>query len=392
MQSDLFPDIDPADENVDDVHASVADLRNAVLYNTDWTVETVVNQIKKGRIDLSPAFQRRDAWTLKAKSLLIESVLLNFPIPQITLAEKPDDKTFIVVDGKQRLTAISQFVGGLEKTKDNNFTLCGLNQLSHLNGKDFKSLCDNYPRESMSLENYSIRTNVIRGWKNDDILYSIFHRLNSGSVKLSAQELRQSLHPGHFSTFINDYSERSVALRDIFSGEEPDFRMRDVELATRYLSLVFFIDKYSGNLKNHLDITVNLFNDNWKRYERDVTIALERFEQSYRASVAVFTRDHVFKKWNDDGWSNRTNRAIFDSVMFNLTSDDVLDAFNTRSDEMLRAFQSASIIPDFRDAVERTTKTTGALFNRINILSDKFTEIGVMTPKLLLVDNHIAVA
>lgn len=391
MHDDLFPDSDPTDEDIEDARASAADLRNAVLYNTDWTVETIVNQVKKGRIDLTPAFQRRDAWTLKAKSLLIESILLNFPIPPITLAEKPEDKTFVVVDGKQRLTAITQFVGGLNGTKSNNFVLTGLSQLNHLNGKDYSTLSENYPREAVSLENYSIRTNVIRGWKNDDILYSIFHRLNSGSVKLSPQELRQSLHPGPFAKFINEYSETSAALRDIFPGQEPDFRMRDVELVTRYLSLYFFIEKYAGNLKSHLDNTVNTFNNSWDNYEHDIKRALDKFEKGYSASVKVFGREHVFKKWNEEGWGTRTNRAIFDAIMFNLIFDNVLVAFEDRAPDILQAFQAASLEDEFRESVERTTKTAEALYKRISILSEKFSLIGVEGPKIEFVNNRIFV-
>lgn len=51
MQNELLPDDDLNQETVDDVQASQSDLSNAVLYHTDWTVETIVGQIKKGRIN-----------------------------------------------------------------------------------------------------------------------------------------------------------------------------------------------------------------------------------------------------------------------------------------------------------------------------------------------------
>jgi len=257
---DLFEDDDPNLENVDDTFSSANDLSNSVLYNTDWTVETIVSQLKKGRIDINPVFQRRDAWTVKAKSLLIESVLLNFPVPAITLAERSKERTFIVVDGKQRLSSLSQFFGGMPNSKFNSFKLLGLTQLKELNGLDYSQLGETHPGFAAQLDNYSVRTNVIRGWKNDEILFSIFHRLNSGSVKLSPQELRQSLHPGPFTEFITNYSDKSPALRDIFPGDQPDFRMRDIELITRYLALAYFIDDYRGDLKKHLDRTVEKLN------------------------------------------------------------------------------------------------------------------------------------
>lgn len=88
--------------------------RDAVLYGTDWTVRTLLDQIEVGNIDLSPSFQRRDAWSAKNKSRFIESVALQLPIPQIVLAERQDQRgRYIVLDGKQRLLTLAQFAGNL---------------------------------------------------------------------------------------------------------------------------------------------------------------------------------------------------------------------------------------------------------------------------------------
>lgn len=378
-QFDLFLDDDPSEEDISDALTPISDLKNAVLYHTDWTVETIISQLRKGRIDLSPAFQRRDAWGRSAKSLLIESVLLNFPIPAITLAERVKDRTFIVVDGKQRLSTFAQFFGEMPKTKYNSFKLTGLTQLKELNNFNYDELCASHPDLAAQLENYSVRTNVIRGWKSDEILFNIFHRLNSGSVKLSPQELRQSLHPGPFTEFISQYSEVSPALRDIFPGDEPDFRMRDVELITRYISLVWFIESYRGDLKRHLDGTVSLLNSKWDEYQPKIGEVLARFEESYLACTSAFSRKHVFRKWNGQEWESRTNRAVFDAVMFNLLSDDALKAFTERGPEVVDAFKNVSNDDDFRNSIERTTKTAEALYTRIKTLQKRLENIGITT-------------
>lgn len=77
------------DDQADDLDTSlgVDRFRDAVLYGTDWTVRTLLHQIEQGNIDLSPDFQRRDAWSLRNKSRFIESVALQLPIPQIVLAD-----------------------------------------------------------------------------------------------------------------------------------------------------------------------------------------------------------------------------------------------------------------------------------------------------------------
>lgn len=389
--SDPFEYDEVNDENIGDSKSEETDLRDAVLYNTDWTVETIVNQIKKSRIDLNPAFQRRDAWTLRHKSLFIESILLNFPIPSITLAEDKNTKRLILVDGKQRLSTLSQFMGNSLGSKYNNFKLTGLSQLSHLNGRNYEDLSEDFIEETAAFENFPIRTNIIRGWNNNEILYSIFYRLNSGSVKLSPQELRQSLFPGDFATFILEYSETSVALRDIFPGDEPDFRMRDVELLTRYLSLVLFLEQYNGDLKKSLDGTVKTLNTTWPDAQSKIFRILENFEATYQSLVSVFGKKHLFKKWTVNGWEKRTNRAIFDTVMFNFQYPSEISKMCEKKLDVIKVFKEVSQNQQFIDSIERTTKTTLSLYNRLSIFGNALRKEGFSPPKLGLLDNKIRI-
>jgi uncharacterized protein with ParB-like and HNH nuclease domain len=95
----------------------------AVVSGTDWATETVVSQLKRGNIQLDPRFQRRDAWKRDRKSRFIESLIVGLPIPQIVLAESKRDRgKFIVLDGKQRLLSILQFLG-LGQGDNNSYTL-----------------------------------------------------------------------------------------------------------------------------------------------------------------------------------------------------------------------------------------------------------------------------
>lgn len=98
-------------EGLEDLNLKLEQLQNAVLWGTDWTAETIVSQIKKGRIELNPKFQRREAWDDKRKSAFIESLICGFPIPQIILAEgKTKNDPYIVIDGKQRLLSLRRFL------------------------------------------------------------------------------------------------------------------------------------------------------------------------------------------------------------------------------------------------------------------------------------------
>lgn len=136
FMQDLFNE---EDEN--DLIFGSKNFEDSVIWGTDWTTETIVNQLKKGTIDLNPKFQRRNAWSDVAKSRFIESLILGLPIPQIILAEKKDVKgNYIVIDGKQRLLTIISFFSKKENSNFKPFKLKGLNILTNLNGKTYENL------------------------------------------------------------------------------------------------------------------------------------------------------------------------------------------------------------------------------------------------------------
>lgn len=106
-------------ETAEDISCNPENFEEAVIWGTDWTTETIFTQLQKGNIDLNPSFQRRDAWTDREKSRLIESLILGLPVPPIILAENKNKKnSYIVIDGKQRLLSIRRF---FEENDDGEF-------------------------------------------------------------------------------------------------------------------------------------------------------------------------------------------------------------------------------------------------------------------------------
>src|SRR5262245_59838651 len=72
------------------------------------TLDLVIKRIQHGEIDLHPAFQRNEVWTSRARSRLIESILVRIPLPAFYI-DGTNDAKWVVVDGLQRLSAIKQF-------------------------------------------------------------------------------------------------------------------------------------------------------------------------------------------------------------------------------------------------------------------------------------------
>ena len=225
--------------------------QKSVLFNTDWTVSTIVQQIERGNINLDPDFQRRSAWDRERRSQLIESLVIGLPIPNIVLAESKDSRgKFMVIDGKQRLSTLYDYVSATSK---DNFSLRGLVIRDDLNGLKFYNLRQDFSDDANFLENAPIRTVVIRNLPTEYFLYVIFDRLNSGSLPLSPQELRRALQPGPFLNYLDEYLKASEPAKEALGLSVPDRRMRDSELVLRYVAFENSYPTYSGDFKAFLD-------------------------------------------------------------------------------------------------------------------------------------------
>lgn len=346
-------------ESEDDISLTREGADAAVMFNTDWTVETLYTQIKKGNINLDPKFQRREAWDAVRKSKLIESIVCSFPIPNVVLAEDKKVKgKYLVIDGKQRLFSIFSFL-------NNELTLTGLETRSDLNAMRFSDINENKPDEVPTIENQPIRTIIIRNWINEDYLYAIFYRLNSGSLPLSSQELRKALHGGRLLDYIDDFIAASVPFQSIF-GEKLDRRMRDVELVLRFVAFDLFYPNYRGNLKKFLDETVIFFDKDWDRQKASLDDCLSRFTKSLELSILVFEKG-TFKKWNGTDYERRANRAVFDIITRYFSQADIDNAAVLNNRQAIEdSFKSLCALDDrFRETIERTTKTPAATDYRL---------------------------
>lgn len=375
--------------NDTDINEDLEDLEHidnwadgAALWSTDWTAETVLSQLARGNIDLNPSFQRRSAWSDYKQSLFIESLILGLPIPQLILAEDKRKKgSYIVIDGKQRLLALRKFASEGEETGFTPLRLKGLKERNELNRKVYSDLLEDqkFSEDLAAFQNASIRTVVIRNWKSEAYLWEVFLRINTGSVQLSPQELRQALHPGPFSNFIDDASAESVGLRAALNLKEPDFRMRDAEAFLRYIAYKNFAHEYSGNLKNFLDNTTKRFNESWEQSENMLNEQLRQMEDAFSFTEELFGSENYLRKWNGRQFESRKNRAIFDIMLHFFGDANLRAALAGKSDQVVEAFkQLCSDDPEFLASIERTTKTNLANHNRFNKWANALSEISGM--------------
>ncbi|MEQ8235305.1 MAG: DUF262 domain-containing protein [Syntrophomonadaceae bacterium] len=392
---------DPEDQALDDQLENEEDLvpqklrtiSQVTVTATDWTSETLLNQLIRGNIQLNPKFQRRDAWTKERKGKFIESIFLGLPIPQIVLAELKEKRgKYIVIDGKQRLLSLIQFAGKPESTEFDTVKLKGLEIRNDLNGHTLSSL-ENSPAfndDVTAFQNHTIRTVVVKNWPNEDFLYLLFLRLNTGSVRLSPQELRQALHPGPFVDFADDFSGQSPALRRILKIKgKQDFRMRDVELLIRYYAFRNYLPEYNGNLKSFLDNTCKQLNTRWETEEILVREQAKNLEDAITTTEMVFERV-AFKKWNGNSFEGIFNRAIFDIMTYYFCIDDISNAAKQNRVLLVEKFKEACLNQDFRGSIETTTKSLQATYTRFNVWANILQEVlKIPVPIPSFVDGRI---
>lgn len=332
---------------------------DVVVAARDWTVDTIVQQITQGNIDLDPAFQRRNAWRDHRRSRLIESLILGFPVPQIVLAENPRrKKSFIVIDGKQRLLTIAGLYLSQFRAYWNQSKFSGLTVLERLN----KVLLDDFlsdpqfVNERRQLSNADVRTSVVTGFSDEGVLYDIFYRINTGSVSLSSQELRQVLNRGEFAKYLLEVTSQPNKLWNILNIKSPDPRLRDVELLLRLIAWKRFSTKYVGNMAPFLDEVMITLNGSWDVQRASIQELISQILEGVDALIQIFG-ENAGRKYKDGSYERSLNRAVFEVQAYYFSEPQIRNAALKKNVPFKEAFTQLSTDQNFLASVEATTKS-----------------------------------
>ena len=215
-EDDHTGDVTPGELAADDaIEEQIGGQPFRVVYQTNnFLIPQIRDLITDGDgVNLRPEYQRRLRWTNKQKSLLIESLLLNIPVPPVFFYEN-DLARYEVMDGQQRLNAIKEFL-------NNQFPLRGLQIISSLNGRTYSKLP---PRIKRNLDRASISAIVLLQESQGKIKKAgssrfyelrrfVFERLNTGGKRLSAQEIRNAIYGGEFNDLIVRLSRNELFTR-----------------------------------------------------------------------------------------------------------------------------------------------------------------------------------
>jgi hypothetical protein len=198
----------------------------------DFTVNSIIDKINRGKVNLRPSYQREYVWTTRTASRLVESLLLNVPIPTMFFHET-ERGNMEVVDGKQRLTSIWAFM--MEEFPDGTpFKLTGLEVYEELNGKTFSDLSET---QQETIKDYPLNVHTISRQSQPDFVFEVFERLNMGATQLNEQELRNCIYQGAYTELLGGLARNAHLLR-IYKSASPHLRMRDRELILRFFAML----------------------------------------------------------------------------------------------------------------------------------------------------------
>ncbi len=291
-------------------------------YSTQRNIESILKWISTKKM-LIPEFQRDYVWTKNTASKLVDSILLNLPIPNIFLYKTiidGEDK-YLVIDGFQRIQTLRYFKSGywnqesdikLSKNynvKDNKTFKINLKSSEWYN-KTYDALDE---KDKFNFDEYNINITVFEQTNpaNKKSMFEVFERINTGSEKLSEQEIRNAIYGGQL---LNDLKAKIINSNyEKICREDKSIckRQNDIDLLLRYITYYYVYEhNFSVNglpFTTSKRILLNDFCDYCSKYNIDYMPYLENifkaidclyefdttaFYSKKRNSVAIGTKIH----------------------------------------------------------------------------------------------------
>ena len=323
-------------------------IKKAFTETKDLPLSMIKEMFDDGDIIPQPDYQRDYIMDEYKASKLIESVLLQIPIPTVYLCEEMDN-TLSIIDGQQRLTSFVKYL-------KNEFELKGLEEYTNLNGKKFIDLDKEIQRVIKTTTIHSI---VIKK-ESQELKYEIFSRLNQGSTSLKAQELRNCIYRGSFNDMLENIAESNKILAILMGTENK--RKNYQEIILRYFALKNF-QEYKSSIKKTL-------NNYMEEHQNDSVEKIEVYKKEFNSKIDIIKQvlgeDAFFAYDRQRGkMMNKFSGSTYDSIIIGFSMFNNNDIM-ANADEIRKAIRDLKMYDsDYQDYTYAATGSKIRVVGRI---------------------------
>ena len=341
-----------------------------VIQSSDLSLGSISSMVESGAIDIAPPYQRRERWNEQKKSALIESFLLNIPVPPIYLAEDEYGK-YSIIDGKQRITSIYEFMSREMK-------LSSLEDFKALEGITFNQLPPEM-QNTLAIRPY-LRVTTLLKQSHKSLKYEVFKRLNTGGDTLLAQELRNVLYRGLLNDLIINLSENSILHQQLKIDEKKKkenklYReMVDVEYVLRFFTLRETWQDFGGNFKVAMD---KFMEDNQNADDQKCQELREIFEESISLCSQIWGKQ-AFMRPSGKSVRNLVVQGFYDlqmvSVSLFLKHKNIIDDNKSKQirDEFTKEYEEDK---KFEDSIRKFTSNPENVEYRIKKMNEILSKV-----------------
>jgi len=316
---------------------------------------------QSGKLNVQPEYQRDVVWNPASQTRFIDSLTKQLPIPSmcISLDYKTDQRE--VVDGLQRMSSIVRFLS------DNSWRLSKLEDIDKkISNKKVEHIKEEHPEIFARIENTTIPVTVLRcdlsKRSHQEYLFTIFHRLNTGSVKLTNQEIRNCIYHGPFNKMLKEIVSDKTFVNLFDISEKKKYRFSNEELILRVMALAANLESYKPSLAKFLNAFMSKH-----RHANEETV-----EKSKNAFDRIFSLvyERMLGAQPLPRLSKATTEALLVGVFRNLT---LLE--NADDKELRSKFQNLRQDPLFsvdalKEGLSATDKVKNRLYRSIEIFSE----------------------
>ncbi|ELW85322.1 MULTISPECIES: DUF262 domain-containing protein [Acinetobacter] len=283
---------------------------------SDPSLELLTMKLDSNEL-IIPFYQRNFVWKIDQASRLIESFLMGLPVPQVFFYVNDEDN-LEVIDGQQRILSVKYFLEGYFGEEDDQgkrkvFKLTGLSDTSSYNDKTFLELD---PKDQRKIKNSTLRAINIRQIspiENNDCVFYIFQRLNTGGTQLKPQEIRNAVYRGNIVSVLQNLNLNPDWLK-ILGFKKPHKNQKDIEIILRLFGLFNNWSSYERPMIKFLNLTMK---NNRSFDSPKAKLFVDRFPKVCRVIV-----NNIINPFRPKGV---INTAILEAVFVALLEQDNID-------------------------------------------------------------------